>query len=126
MEKDEILKQHTFYYPKSDKNPLTNFEQARYAKKPHGVIQSFGANTHQGIHRNYNEDRVSAITHITRPKNRPNEPWPMVSYFAIFDGHGGNECADFLKDKLHKIIVNQKTFPADPCQAMTSGCMEAE
>jgi protein phosphatase PTC2/3 len=27
--------------------------------------------------------------------------WPKCSFFAIYDGHGGSACADFLKDSLH-------------------------
>ncbi|KAL1835406.1 hypothetical protein VTJ49DRAFT_6780 [Mycothermus thermophilus] len=27
-----------------------------------------------------------------------------VFYFAVFDGHGGSECADFLRDELHGYI----------------------
>lgn len=29
---------------------------------------------------------------------------PQVFYFGVFDGHGGNECADFLRDQLHEYI----------------------
>ncbi len=29
---------------------------------------------------------------------------PQVFYFGVFDGHGGNECADFLRDELHGYI----------------------
>jgi protein phosphatase PTC6 len=29
---------------------------------------------------------------------------PQVFYFGIFDGHGGRECADYLKDELHHYI----------------------
>lgn len=29
---------------------------------------------------------------------------PQVFYFGIFDGHGGVECADFLRDELHHYI----------------------
>jgi len=25
--------------------------------------------------------------------------------FAIFDGHGGSKCADYLRDNLHQLIV---------------------
>jgi protein phosphatase 2C family protein 2/3 len=32
--------------------------------------------------------------------------WPKCSFFAIYDGHGGSLCADFLKDHLHQIIIN--------------------
>jgi len=33
------------------------------------------------------------------------EYWPEVSFFAIYDGHGGTKCADFLKDNLHNFVI---------------------
>lgn len=90
-----------------EENPLLNFAKAKFATKTHGMIRSYAANTHQGIQRNYNEDRVSIIMNIIKPKNKPaTMEWPTCSFFAVYDGHGGNSCADFLKDKLHGIIVN--------------------
>jgi protein phosphatase 2C family protein 2/3 len=94
-------------YPKSvhdQHNPLAGFEEAKFASKSHGIIVSYAANTHQGIQRNYNEDRVSIILNMTKPpkkKMKEGENWPKCSYFAVYDGHGGNQCADFLKDHLH-------------------------
>ncbi|KAK2070976.1 hypothetical protein P8C59_005433 [Phyllachora maydis] len=29
---------------------------------------------------------------------------PQVFYFAVFDGHGGAECSDFLRDELHGYV----------------------
>lgn len=29
---------------------------------------------------------------------------PQIFYFAVFDGHGGNQCSDFLKAELHGYI----------------------
>jgi protein phosphatase PTC6 len=29
---------------------------------------------------------------------------PQVFYFGVFDGHGGHECSDFLKEELHEYI----------------------
>lgn len=29
---------------------------------------------------------------------------PQVFYFGAFDGHGGSECAEFLRDELHRYI----------------------
>jgi serine/threonine protein phosphatase PrpC len=65
---------------------------------------------------------------MTKPLNKPatTKEWPKCSYFAIYDGHGGNLCADFLKDNLHQIIINQESFPIDPAQALTTGCLQAE
>lgn len=31
---------------------------------------------------------------------------PQVFYFGVFDGHGGHECSDFLKEELHEYIEN--------------------
>lgn len=54
------------------------------------------------IIRNYNEDRVSIILNMTKPACKKHmQIWPKCSFFAIYDGHGGSACADFLKDSLH-------------------------
>ena len=38
---------------------------------------------------------------INRPQERLDvTDWPKCSFFAIYDGHGGSTCADFLKDNL--------------------------
>ena len=64
---------------------------------------------------------------MTKPSSRKDvQVWPKSSYFAIYDGHGGHNCSDFLKDQLHLIIINQESFPKDPAQALTTGCLEAE
>lgn len=64
---------------------------------------------------------------MAKPKTRKDViDWPKCSYFAIYDGHGGSECSDFLKEKLHLIIIGQSAFPKDPAQALTTGCLEAE
>ena len=55
--------------------------------------------------RNYNEDRVSIILNISKPKYKPDTLfWPKCMFFAVYDGHGGNGCADFLKDSLHHYV----------------------
>jgi serine/threonine protein phosphatase PrpC len=55
------------------------------------------------LDRNYNEDRVAIILNIMKPKHKEiNESsWPKCSFFGVYDGHGGNVCADFLRDYLH-------------------------
>ena len=44
----------------------------------------------------------------------------------MYDGHGGNTCADYLKDNLHQFIVRSKHFPADPEKAIVDGCQSCE
>ena len=31
---------------------------------------------------------------------------PQVFYFGVFDGHGGHECSDFLREELHTYVEN--------------------
>lgn len=52
--------------------------------------------------------------------------WPKCSFFGVFDGHGGNTCADFLRDNLHQFIIKDATFPANPRQAIVNGYKKAE
>lgn len=65
---------------------------------------------------------------MTKPsaKKMTQNEWPKCSYFAIYDGHGGSACADYLKECLHTIIINQDCFPSNPAQALTNGCIAAE
>lgn len=82
----------------------------------------FGAAVSRGS-RPYNEDshqagviELPAFAKRQPPsitaKSRPGEGTsaggasgdPQVFYFGVFDGHGGAECSDFLREKLHDYI----------------------
>jgi len=77
---------------------VQSYDPAKFASKRNGVVVSYAANTHQGIIRNYNEDRVSIILNIIQPKFKDNKFWPRCSFFGVYDGHGGPACADYLRD----------------------------
>ena len=66
-----------------------NYYLAKFASKKNGVVVTYAANTHQGMVRTYNEDRVSIILNIIKPKFKQIDFWPRCSFFAIYDGHGG-------------------------------------
>jgi len=90
------------------------------------VVVSYAANTHQGIIRNYNEDRVSIILNIIKPKFKETTYWPRCSFFGVYDGHGGAACADFLRDQLHQLIVKDYEFPENPKASIERAFQEAE
>ena len=101
----------------SEPNPKLN--QGKISSKSFGVITSYAANTHQGIVRNYNEDRVSIIINMNKLTNyKSNIPWPKISYFAIFDGHAGNKCAEYLRENLLRLICSNKFFPENIPEAI--------
>ena len=106
--------------------PINNFENGKFSSKQMGIIQAYGANTHEGLIRNYNEDRVSIIINMNRPLNYKKNRWPKVSFFGIYDGHGGKQCAEYLRDNLHKFISNDISFPENIPQAIKNGFLYAE
>ncbi len=84
---------------------LPNPEESRKSDRAYGIARAFGVCTNQGLVRNYNEDRVSIVLEIPKPASKPDyEAWPNCSIFAIFDGHGGSKCADFLRSTLHYYV----------------------
>jgi len=113
---------------------IPNYEAAKCSLKRNGIVAAYAANTNQGlvrynhslIPRNYNEDRVSIILNIVKPATRANENWPKCSFFAIYDGHGGSACADYLRDNLHQFVIREASFPSNPREALKKGFEGAE
>mmetsp|Transcript_16666 Transcript_16666/g.29969 ORF Transcript_16666/g.29969 Transcript_16666/m.29969 type:complete len:399 (+) Transcript_16666:167-1363(+) len=100
-------------------------EPSKCSMKVHGLVRAYAANTHPGIVRPYNEDRVSIILNILSPSS-PSEPWPKCSFFGVYDGHGGAGCSDFLRDHLHQFILKDPNFPRNPKEALFQGFRAAE
>ncbi|KAL4467053.1 hypothetical protein ABPG74_010650 [Tetrahymena malaccensis] len=106
--------------------PLPNHEPTKCSFKRNGIVKAYAANTNQGLVRNYNEDRVSIILNIMKPASRANEQWPKCSFFGVYDGHGGVNCADFLRDNLHQFVIKESSFPWNPKEALRNGFAAAE
>ena len=101
-----------------------SFIEARHSIYSYDVISAYGVNTYKGIIRNYNEDRVSIIVNAKKPAHfisKNDNDWPNISFFAIFDGHAGNKCAEYLKTNLHNYIFNSPHFPTYPIKAIHHG-----
>lgn len=90
-----------------------------------GLSAVYAVNTTNGLIRNYNEDRVSIVVNIKK-KSGWTGRWPVCSYFAVFDGHGGSLCADYLKENLHTQILDHPHFPTDVPKALKEGCRVIE
>ncbi|KAJ4291910.1 Protein phosphatase 2C 6 [Kalmusia sp. IMI 367209] len=47
---------------------------------------------------------------------------PQVFYFGVFDGHGGSDCADFLREELHNYVEDaMKLFELESSLAARDG-----
>ena len=87
------------------------------------IISAFGCNSYNGLVRHYNEDKIKIIIDVNNntqifnfPSNNLNNL--KVSYFAIFDGHGGDKCCEFLKNNFHYYIFRSQYFPSNILQAI--------
>lgn len=96
------------------------------SSRKYGKIRGYCANTHKGLIRKSNEDRVMIISRLFPPAHRKEEKWPHCSFFAVYDGHGGKDCSSFLRDNLHNYLINDPAFPADPQTALLNAFATAE
>lgn len=114
---------------------LANIEYGRYppvelSPNSFNKISGYGANSYNGIARNYNEDRIKVILDYKLRKTihsaNGNIIYPNISYFGIYDGHGGNKCSNFLQENLHNYIFNSNYFPLYTMQAINAAFLQAE
>ena len=106
---------------------MHNFIPGRISSKSFGLINSYAANTNQGIDRNYNDDRVKIMINMNRPINYMKKaPWPLISFFGIFDGHNGDHCAEFLRQNLLEYIYTNPNFPKNIEKSIKEAFIQAD
>ena len=71
------------------------YEKAKFSNKQFGSLKSFSYNTFQGLFKDYNEDKIIVVNQIKKPTSSKIKTWPKISYFGIFDGHGGEGVPNF-------------------------------
>jgi len=49
-----------------------------------------------------------------------------VPFFAVFDGHGGTHCAEFLKEHLHRYVLDHPELKQNPEKALVEAISRAE
>ena len=96
--KNKILSHSIFF------KDFPSYFPAKTSQKSFGYICSYAANSMTGQMAKSNEDRISIIQNVIKPPSRKKEEWPKVSFFAIYDGHEGIKCSDFLKENLHHYV----------------------
>ena len=106
---------------------IVNYEKPQYSEKPFYCIRGYAFNSYNGKVLGYNEDHIKVV--VNYPKKIIVDGKiisPRISYFGIFDGHGGEECSNFLSQKLDLLLFNSKLFPAFPFQAVKETFITAE
>jgi serine/threonine protein phosphatase PrpC len=106
------------------------YPQVQISSNAFGKICGYGANSYNGLVKNFNEDKLKVILDykLNRIINdfNGNIIYPNISYFAIYDGHGGSKCSNFLQEKLDSLLFNSTYFPLYTLQAIYDGFTKAE
>lgn len=77
------------------------------------------------------EDAHAAILDLQEEKDgqepKPMSPESRVSFFGVYDGHGGEKVAGFAGKNIHKIIAKQEAFKnGDFEQALKDGFLATD
>ena len=124
--------------PSSNSNLKKNFnsnsvkiQDSFTSQESYDIISAYASNSCNGIIRGYNEDKIKIFVGYQLNKeeylnNCYSSPQPKISYFAIYDGHGGEKCSEFLQNTLHKYIFNSPFFPKKPLNAIYEAFHECE
>ena len=100
-----IRKEPVELSPEIFKNTYNNFTESITSSSEEfekdDIIKGYAFNTSMGNIRDYNEDTITATKIILDGVNDSN-----TFFFAVYDGHGGNGCSLYLKEKLHHFIKN--------------------
>ena len=93
--------------------PYTNYPTAQFSKNPCHNISGYAFNTYNGIIKGKkNEDKIKVKYKFEKPYSVNGKEYKaVISYFGVFDGHGGENCSNFLKDNLDGILFQQTMFP---------------
>ena len=106
-----------------------NYPPVEVSQNPFGKIIAYGANSYNGIVRDHNEDRLKIILNHNISKSFPFNKKTInqnISYFAIYDGHGGNKCVNFIQENLHNYLFQSEFFPSNPLNAINEAFEKAE
>ncbi|KAK9141791.1 hypothetical protein Syun_011191 [Stephania yunnanensis] len=76
--------------------------------------------------RNYMEDTHICIADLAKKFGHQCLDGETVSFFGVFDGHGGKCAAQFVRDNLPRVIVEDADFPLKLEKVVTRSFMETD
>ena len=111
--------------------PYNQYPVAEYSKEPYFNISGYASNSYNGKIKTYNEDmltvKINCQKSIQTEKEVAVKQLPNISFFGVFDGHGGDKCSKFLKKNMHEILFKtKKCVINEPVEAIRESFQTAE
>lgn len=104
-----------------------NYPVVEFSTKPYMNISGYGCNTYNGKIKIKNEDTIKHIYNVEKTYVINDKTYKThISYFGIFDGHGGDNCSIYLKNQLDKILFNLPMFPYNIIESVREMFRNAE
>ena len=107
-----------------------NYPKVELSSNSFNRISAYAVNSYHGIFKHHNEDKTKIILDYKQNKTIKSQNGtliiPKISYFAIYDGHGGNKCSIFLQEKLDSLLFKSDYFPLLPLQAIYEAFTKCE
>jgi serine/threonine protein phosphatase PrpC len=107
-----------------------NYPQVQLSSNPIGKVSAYAFNSYHGIAKIFNEDTIKVVVDYKLNKVvkdiKGNIINPSISYFAIYDGHGGEKCSIFLREKFDTFLFNSSFFPLYTIQAINEAFTKSE
>lgn len=73
------------------------------------------------------EDAHAAIPDLQEDESKTSPPEERVSFFSVYDGHGGARVASYSGKNVHKIVASQPSFKAkNYAQALRDGFLATD
>lgn len=88
----------------------------------------YGVSSDQGTRKTMEDQHKAMLaSDLVTPKD-PDAPKLAfgIPFFGVYDGHGGTQCAEFLRENLHTLILGHPNVREDPQLAIRDGVAEAE
>ena len=108
--------------------PYKDYPQVEFSTKPFLNISGYGSNSYNGKIKNYNEDKIKIQYKVAKNYTSTDgkQYQALISYFGVFDGHGGDMCSRFLKKNLDGILFQQSMFPNNVIESVKETFTTAE
>ena len=104
-----------------------NYPMAEFSKQNFFNISGYGSNSYNGKKKSYNEDKIK-IRYKEEKIYKVNgkDYKAYISYFGLFDGHGGEICSKFLKQYLDEKLFSLPIFPNNVIESIKETFKSAE
>lgn len=110
---------------KISSNSLTSYQgELAVSSGASGPIRSFGAKTYTANSKSLS-NRFEVVCDIEKPTDVKGQ-WPPCSFIAIFDGHKGSECANFMIKNLRVTLFKNSYLFNEPKRAIKEAFAECE